>query len=338
MTPDATETPKLPAAGRPARRRCLSCLALAALVALPAAAGDLIVSAYPAAAYRNEHVTFLFASAGNGELAATLEGRELGRLALAPGDNELTLALPAGGRLAFTGGATALVFQVVTPRDAVPLSVRQGHLVAADGLPAILLVEHRIPPPLDRTWETVRVLRGVVQDQRPVVRRLTLLGAGWLPEAERKGLASLPEPFAGFWEPAAPPAGFSELDGLITALPALKTAPDVCLALAGSDLEHGLPLLTFRLKLEWYLQALRQREVTRLFLVTPALPERVARRHPEVADHLRLAAEANSARFVNAYFERLAAPPEARALVAAVLPRVQELVRPERLPEEARPE
>ena len=92
---------------------------------------------------------------------------------------ELTLTPKMGLDLSFhlEGGEQEWSFKVLEPGFSGELYEEDGFLYQG-GIPVILMPQHRLPPPLDRRWETVELLEHMIQNERPEISSMRL----YLPE------------------------------------------------------------------------------------------------------------------------------------------------------------
>lgn len=305
----------------------VAALALVLSLATARGADDVRLRSYPAAAYRGENVTFIFTGAPGLRVTATHNGKTIAAQELKTERLEFNLSLPGVGVLRFEGGANAFAFRIAGPREKLALVRRGGFLYDGDQQPVVLLAEHLRPPGLNREWETVRFLHATVQDTRPIVEQMTLVAGRWLSPAEGKRLNPAPGLNEEFWRLTHAPSGLYELDGLIAALPELKPAKTVCVALSANDLERGMGELTFRMKLEWYLQALQALPIKRVFVVSIPFSQPSSARFATANEAVKLAAQCCSARFVHGFFHKQEGQLTAARFVAAVQPHMEKVVK-----------
>ncbi len=271
--------------GEAVRKSAVIYLFLAAFVVCaegPASAPAFEVSHYPVVAYAGENATFVVRGPQGAAAAVTFDAKPLDQATFTDEPIEFNLKLATGGKLRFRCETVEYVFHVVMPTDKVALTVKDGCLFAGEH-PAVLLPRHRHPPKHDRTWETVRVVSVLVgKDQRPKVRTVMVYGGAQLPD-----LPELPNAWRLVRRDVLP--------GLIAGLRNRKPADVLLVNPSLRDLALGTSPLTYRMQLEWLLQAVDRRTLKHVYVVAPAMTEHEEKAYPELREYLKLAAAGNSA-------------------------------------------
>ena len=284
--------------------RCGAAILLTALAGAddaPALA-EFAVTHFPTEAYVGEPVTFTLVGTPGATVTATLTDQPLATAVFADERLELTCRFKTSGRLVLTQGQATRVFHLLLPGEPARLRASDGFLFSEQG-PVILLLHHRHPPRHDRAWEAARALASLVgPDQRPLAHSVALAGAGYLGPGETPALA------ARGWTWYPPAAGGDDLAAALAALDGMKPADVLVLALARTDLERGASLLSFRQRVEWFLQGADRKKFPRVVVVAPLFDRFSRERFPEVAGQLRIAAGANDAALILPAAEHLRQP------------------------------
>ena len=281
---------------------------------------------WPSATYRQQVSVFAVTGTAGDALHVSVDRDQVATHVLSGGQDSISITLSRRGVLRFAAGRDVCELVLIEPGDSAALEEAGGQLVDDKGRPVILLLEHRVPPPMrDRRWQTVKWLRGAVVDQRTAVPRVTLLGRGRpAPAAGRSPTAGRPRDWL-----ACPTLteGTRELNALIAhACSARPSGEAVVLGLSGEDLEYGTPELAFRMQVEWLLQALAARGARRLFVMSLPFAAYRATRFRWADRTMRLAARANDAEFVQGMFSRQQAVDE-RLYMGALLSAVRKEVK-----------
>lgn len=275
-------------------KRILSTIAvLYSLVgaAAPAAGvpGALEVQHFPEAAYRNEPVSFLVSGPTGSTVEVRLGDLPLTNAVLAAGRVDLPLTLAVPGLLQFRQGERTVTFDLVLPRAGAVVAETEGFLHSSRG-PAILLLDHRVPPKHSRKWEPVKVLRGLFCDDRPQV------SGGWFLDSALASVAATSNSAAGAIRPLMSTNRVSVgLNGVLEAVAGLKPADVVVVRLSAVDLERGTDGYVFRMKLEWLLQALADVGIPHVFVAPPTFTDGQRERFRVFSRELELAASAHGA-------------------------------------------
>ncbi len=271
------------------------------LILSPAFAGEdsLAVTHYPEAVYKGEETVLVVEGMPNGIVRATLSGKRIASESAVGGRADMDVSISESGQLVLRAddGATR-TFLVVAPDEKVELEERAGYLFSGE-LPVILLAEHKVAAKHNRKWETLRVMKGLFCDSRPAVDSGLLIGASFLAADELGKLDELASAPDGFWSYAAPGKCAYEINGLISSVHCLERKGMALVALSLADQERGIDDCQFRIKLEWFLQALNGRGFTNLFLLPPPQDLADAERFPDLSEDVKPIARANSVQLVN---------------------------------------
>ena len=249
---------------------------------------------FPREAYRGEPATFVVRARPGLQARALLEGEPIAH-AISSDDGvlELTVALKRAGRLRVEAGGTGFEFVVVTPGSAVSLRTTDG-FVYQEGVPVVLLVEHRHPPRTDRRWQTLKVAQSLLHDNRPRVSSAVLAAPSSLTPAELSGLPSPGGNRVGSWQQPPDVEGLYEIDRLIARVCAAPAADLLLVALGADDLARGMSLDRVRVRLEWLLQHAATRYDHMFVVLTP----HTAAWYAEKCGAVALAAAANGATYL----------------------------------------
>jgi hypothetical protein len=274
-------------------RRALPTLCVWVACALRAqpegAASAAALEYFPQEAYVGERVTFVLRAEPGASADALLEGRSIGgATASADGVLELNVALPRGGVLRVVVSGAAFEFRVLPPGGDAPLRLVDGY-VYADELPVILLVEHRLPPEIDRRWQIARIVTRLFRDERPRVSSAVLAASPVLVPEELSGL-----PGGDVWMQPEDVDGIYHTDRLIARVRSAPPADMLVIATDASDIARGMDLERLRIRLEWLLQQAATRYAHVVVALVPERPRWAADRHAAVG----LAAASNGAAFL----------------------------------------
>jgi len=264
--------------------------------ALPAdepSAPTFAVAYAPAAVYRDAEAVFTTEGRAGVELDVLWNGEILSRGLTAGPRTPFAFTPRRPGVLTFRDGTERqLSFALISPQTEAALTVRDGFL-AADGMPAILLAEHRHPPKMDRRWQTVSALAGLFRDPRPCVESVV-----WM-TTRAAARDDMPDAEPGIdtnrCRRLVVPVDHSEILALIAQVDRLPTAQAVAVRLSDFDLERGAGWIEYRMKLEWLLQRLRQRGFLWIFLFGPVMEPERAQVFADWRDEVKTAAAGNEA-------------------------------------------
>ena len=176
----------------------------------------------------------------------------------APGETpmEFTLYPDVSTRLTFASGdREAWRFDLIRPGDRGSLEERDGFL-EREGVPVVLVPDHRLPPPLDRRWETLDWLRTRLLTGKPELEEVLWLAPEDSPLVDelRKTLGDhatrrlSPDPEAWF-----------RVHGYLMAPEPDPPAPFVAVEMDFHDLDRGMPFHVWIAKWQFLLQRLRHR-------------------------------------------------------------------------------
>lgn len=209
---------------------------------------------------------------------------------------ELTFLPGQDTTVEFSSRGLARVFQVAGPTTPLSLRERDGFLETDAGIPVILLPDHRKPPPLDRRWETLALLRRQLSEHRKPLGSLLWVSP---PNSETSATLSpllskepprLLHPAAGTW---------FQIHGLLVTDPPPKH-PYVVLEVDVHDLERGMPLPAWVMKWQFFLQRLEQNAgMTQGLLLGPPSSPETDPWMPRLRESLGSLARAHHLRFVD---------------------------------------
>jgi hypothetical protein len=283
-------------------KRILTEIAVVYSLILSSAFADqdaLAVTHYPEAVYMGEKAAFVVEGMPNGIIRATLGGKRIASAPAVGGRVDMDLSISSPGQLVLGSDAgVTRTFLVVAPDEKVELAERDGYLFSGE-LPVILLAEHKVPAKHNRKWEVLRVIKGWFSDSRPTADSGLLIGASFLTAEELGKLDEITSTPDGFWSYAAPGKFAYEINGLISSAQGLERRGMALVALSLTDQERGIDDCQFRIKLEWFLQALNGRGFTNLFLLPPTQDLSDEERFPDLSEDVKPIARANSAQLVN---------------------------------------
>jgi hypothetical protein len=162
---------------------------------------------------------------------------------------------------------TAQAFRLLRPGEAGVFRERDGYL-EIDEAPVILLPEHRKPPPLDRRWETLDLLRKTLTDTRKPI-----LDVLWICPPDST-LSTALQPLLSSRPPLVPDPGEESWFRVHAPLlsPRIPQATYLVVEIDVYDLERGVAPQTLFLKWQFVLQHLEKRSgTTRGLLFGPDL-------------------------------------------------------------------
>lgn len=205
----------------------------------------------PEAVYRGKPLSFRFQPENGVPPGVTTNGVALALPPGRPGNPlEITLYPERSTRIEFlSGGKTSWRFQLLRPADKGPFTERDGFL-ERNGEPVVLLPDHRLPPPLDRRWETLRWMREKLLNRKPDLPRVH-----WVAPRDSgavEGLKDLLGAEGGEWTPPDADAWF-RVHGYLMALDEAP-APFVVAEVDFHDLDRGMPFHVWMAKWQFLLQ------------------------------------------------------------------------------------
>lgn len=181
----------------------------------------------------------------------------------------LLAAFPAGGaprlelvcfprsdlRITLTAEGTdrGWSFAGVTPESGAGLREKDGFLYAG-ALPAILMPQHRLPPPLDRRWETVELVESLMQPAKPAIERLLcyLPESSDLPKALQTLLPSVP-----LDQRPPDPQSWFRVHGYLCRNDAATPSAMLAVEIDLHDLERGMAPQAWLMKWQFALQRIQ---------------------------------------------------------------------------------
>ena len=245
------------------------------------------VTHYPRVVYLDESFTFVIAGSPGETVTASVGDAKLCEKAFRKNVLELSLSMKESGVLRLETGGSSRRFAIVQPHDDVVLSEKDGHLYAGD-LPAVLLARHNRPPPPDRRWVPVKYLIGLFSDDRPAVSSGIFLRTEVI-----DGLDDM-------WstgDALRKSSSVYEINSLITGARTLGNADILAVCLSAGDHALGIDQLEYRMKLEWYLQAIGA--FKHVFVVSPVFGELDGKRNLGLIRHIKIACKAHGAVLVD---------------------------------------
>lgn len=144
-------------------------------------------------------------------------------------------------------------FQVLEPGFTQKLHEQDGFLYDRE-CPVILMPQHRLPPLLDRRWETVEMVENIIQGERKEIRSLT----GFLPEGSlvKDEIASLlPATTCQYVKPN--PANWFRVHSYLTLGKMEAPADFIVVEIDLFDLQRGLSPQAWFMKWQFVLQHLK---------------------------------------------------------------------------------
>lgn len=215
-------------------------------------------SYFPEVVFAGESLTFRLSAPQRNELRVLSETREITRIPLPAGDTvEWSTRLQEGTTLSFytqrAGEAQGFSVRVLRPAADAGLREVDGFLFQED-TPVILLPDHRLPPRLDRRWETLQHLTRPLHDPRLAPGPLLWLAPGPHIDTSLAAMLTTQPVRQIFFDPEA----WFQVHGLIVQ-PSLPRSEFVVLEVDEADLERGMPLGEWRMKWQFALQQLQAR-------------------------------------------------------------------------------
>jgi len=188
----------------------------------------------------------------------------------------------------------AWTFSVVRPGVKGVLTERDGFL-ELDGQPVILMPDAKLPPKLDRRWETLNLLRQKLFEKKPVLPEPL-----WVIPPDSSLPDTLPESLAVTKARQVNPEQESwfRVNGFLRAFPR-KSSPFVVVELDLYDLRRGMPPHVWIMKWQFALQHLqRLTGYEDGLLVAPDVPAD-SEWHDLLEEELESLARANGLRFID---------------------------------------
>ncbi|MDA3874986.1 MAG: hypothetical protein PF795_13640, partial [Kiritimatiellae bacterium] len=201
--------------------------------------------------FRGTPLTLQVAGADGRDVRISLDGVETLRLSPTDsGKNEVSLVLEKEARLEISAEQNqGWEFQVVRPAGLHDFIERDGFLYVGD-TPVILMPDHKLPPELDRRWETLGRVSDVLQ---PNKQSITSIHA-YLPRG-----SSLLEDLPLLWVEDSPPVShppedsWFQMHGLLTGFE-ISPADFVLFEVDFYDLERGMSPVAWLMKWQFVLQ------------------------------------------------------------------------------------
>ncbi len=258
-------------------------------------AQTLGLSYAPEAVFRGDPATFrLQGAVETVPLTVHTNGAPAATMSLGKDATEFTFRPEDSTRLRFSVPGRDIELFLVLPGDPVRFSERDGYLLA-DSIPALLLPDHRKPPPLDRRWETGRLLKETFVDSRPRLGQILWLGRPGPDALAIAGRLSKQDPV---FLPPDPEAWF-RVHGYLMATPP-GSADFLVVDFDAYDLERGVPPHILIMKWQFLLQRLRQQSAAADgLLLGPVLDPVDRSRLAPLDEALRSLARSHGLRFID---------------------------------------
>lgn len=211
---------------------------------------------------------------------------------------EITLFPESGIRLDLRRNpeVTDWHFLVVEPGNPGELTEQDGYLYQGD-VPVILMPEHRLPPPLDRRWETVEMVENLIQPRIEEMENVQL----WIPPD-----SLLIKAFRGFFPDAGlelqypDPAAWFRVHGYLGRIATTAPADFVVVEMDLFDFERGMSPQTWFMKWQFLLQHLqKQNAYTDGVLFSPVYTADTLKWKNVLEEKMKGLASAHGLRFVD---------------------------------------
>jgi hypothetical protein len=185
-------------------------------------------------------------------------------------------------------------FHLLKPGFSGKLTERDGFL-EQNGEAVILMPDHLLPPPLDRRWETLRLIREDIFNGKPAIDKIT-----WLIPKDSPLTSLNPKLSSGTAERVSPNESFwFRLHGLMAAVEK-KPADFVALEVDLHDVERGVPLHIWLMKWQFLLQHVHQQTgYNDGLLFGPVFEDPQGEAAVWITEQLRSLALANGLRYID---------------------------------------
>ncbi|MEX2607559.1 MAG: hypothetical protein WD708_09450 [Kiritimatiellia bacterium] len=221
------------------------------LLFLPGYGQKLEIPYFPEVVFRGTPLTLQVAGTGGGDVRLRTNGTAHSQVsAVDSGKSEVSVILEKETRLElFAEPDQRWTFQVVRPGGAHTFIERDGFLYVGD-TPVILMPDHKLPPELDRRWETLGHVSGVLQPGKPAITSIH----AFLPPGSSL-LEDLPRLWTGNSPRITHPSENSwfQLHGFLTDFTSVS-ADFVLFEIDGYDLERGMSTVSWLMKWQFLLQ------------------------------------------------------------------------------------
>ncbi len=256
------------------------------------------ISYFPEVIFKETPLT-VHVTAPKMENVEVLIDQKIERLIQGGGDGvrEVTLVTEKGIDLSFRleSGEREWTFKVIEPGFSGELREADGYLYQGT-VPVILMPQHRLPPPLDRRWETVEMVEHMIQNEKPEITSLSMV----IPEGS--GLSNyiknlFPHSEIHIQEPN--PKAWFRVHGFLTSA-ANDTAEFLVVETDLFDFERGMSPQAWFMKWQFLLQNLEDScEYKDGLLFSPAYTEETLKWKPVLDEKLKGLASAHGLRFVD---------------------------------------
>jgi hypothetical protein len=209
---------------------------------------------FPEVVFRGKPLTLHVRASGAEELLIRTNGVEYSRLSTdSNGFGEFTFFPDKAARLEVAAGeGESWSFAVVRPQERRRFTEQDGFLYV-ENTPVILLPDHKLPPPLDRRWETLDL---VSEALLPAKRPISSIQA-FIPRS-----SELLENLLPLWLEDRPipvhpdEASWFHVHGFLTVFEA-KPVEFMLIEIDLHDLERGMPSAVWLMKWQFLLQRLQ---------------------------------------------------------------------------------
>ena len=266
-------------------------------------AGSLKIDFFPQEIYRGTLGTFVLRVEKAPPVVVLFDGKEIVRNEQQQTRREFNLKFEKSGRLTFKQGDESQSFQVVTPEDDIQLS-GAGAFLYHKKLPVILMPRHLHPPKHNREGEALALLKSVFIETRTKISNPAMLGAAFLDGDLKTKVAALAGNKTADWRVYSAAGGLLELNSLLTQSHNIKDHDALILALSASDLRRGLSFLSFRQRLEFLLQRLKNQNDGAIFVPSLSWNAMEKAQFSKITKHIDLAVRGNGADFLQIPYEK----------------------------------
>jgi hypothetical protein len=209
---------------------------------------------------------------------------------------EITLYPEEAARVDFLSGTReAWRFDIARPAEKGVLSERDGFL-EREGVPVVLLPDHRLPPPLDRRWETLEWLRERFLASTPAIDHVL-----WIAPGDSMLVGDLHGRISTGKARRLAPAddAWFRVHGYLMAEDGVP-ADFVAVEMDFHDLDRGMPFHVWIAKWQFFLQRLEHRRIYKDgLMIGPVFDEAHAGWEEACTEALRSLAAAHGLRYVD---------------------------------------
>jgi len=251
----------------------------------------------PEVVFVGKPLTLRIQSSADKPLAVSTNRVELALPSHVPGETAELSFYPTGSLELEVGSGTEPVwhFKVVRPSEAGTFTERDGFL-EWEGKPAVLLPDHRLPPPQDRRWETLEWVKEAL-----VGRKSPIPSIHWYTSADSRDLREVGTRLtAGRQTVTLPDSGaWFNVHGFLLAQTEAN-ASFVALEIDFHDLERGMSYPVWLAKWQFLLQRIQaQNSYPDGLLFGPVFDDVHSDWHLQITKSLRSLAAAHGLRYVD---------------------------------------